>query len=745
MRTISALNSEEANKHLLVDFEGTVTYFRRYENVLFVQDGDLALFVLANTNATIVPGDRVRVKGTTRQSFHAIIQSNDITVLDHGPMPKPLQANFNDLILGQHDCLLVTMHGVVHAADLVMSTRVPIRSTTMEILTDGGYVEAMIDSNDLSAFNGMLDAEVEITGSAGGKFDSKMQETGIVLHVPSAEYLKVIKPAHGNIWNTPATPLDEILVGYRDSSQSSRIRVQGVITYYHPGSVVVLQSGGRSLWIRTGTDEELRLGDLAEATGFPDVIDGFLTLTRSEVIDMRMQAPITPLPVSWQQLADSGDRGTGHHHDLVSIEGQVVSEAREGAQDEYVVVTDGHPFSAIYQHSTGPTAPMKDVPLGSKVRVTGICTLHDANPFGGPVAFDIMLRSFDDIAIVSRPSVLNTRNLTLLVLLLLVAVAFFGARGWALERNMRRQTAAMSARTEAEAELERQRSRILEDINGSRPLIEIIEEIAQMVSSTLDGVPCWCQLYDGSMVGERPAAPHSLRIVQVSIEARTGPALGTLFAGVDSRNPLAGREIEALNNGARLATLAIETRRLYSDLRHRSEYDLLTDIPNRFAMERFIELQIECARLTGGTLGLIYIDLDKFKLINDTYGHHVGDIYLQAVALRMSRQLQGSDMLARLGGDEFAALVALHQDKSDLDRIMDRLVHCFEEPFVVEEITLHGSASFGAAFYPENGSTRDSLLSAADAAMYEIKNAKRENTEKSAATTEIELIASVHH
>jgi diguanylate cyclase (GGDEF)-like protein len=247
------------------------------------------------------------------------------------------------------------------------------------------------------------------------------------------------------------------------------------------------------------------------------------------------------------------------------------------------------------------------------------------------------------------------------------------------------------------------------------------------------------------MVGERPAAPHSLRIVQVSIEARTGPALGTLFAGVDSRNPLAGREIEALNNGARLATLAIETRRLYSDLRHRSEYDLLTDIPNRFAMERFIELQIECARLTGGTLGLIYIDLDKFKLINDTYGHHVGDIYLQAVALRMSRQLQGSDMLARLGGDEFAALVALHQDKSDLDRIMDRLVHCFEEPFVVEEITLHGSASFGAAFYPENGSTRDSLLSAADAAMYEIKNAKRENTEKSAATTEIELIASVHH
>ena len=343
----------------------------------------------------------------------------------------------------------------------------------MEVLTDGGYIQAMTDSNDLAAFNGMLDAEVEITGAAGGQFDSKMQETGIVLHVPSADFLKIVQPASGNIWNTPATPLDQILIGYRDSNHSSRIRVRGVITYNHPGSVVVLQSGGRSLWIRTGSDQPLRLGDMAEATGFPDVIDGFLTLTHSEVVDLKMQAPILlASPVTWQQLADSGDRGTGHHHDLVSIEGRVVTEAREGAQDEYVVVADGHPFSAIYQHPTGPTPPMKDIPLGAKVRVTGICTLHDANPFGGPVAFDIILRGFDDIAIVSQPSMLNTRNLTILVVVLLLIVAFFGARGWASERNMRSQAAAMSARTEAEAELQRRRSRILEDINGSRPLLK---------------------------------------------------------------------------------------------------------------------------------------------------------------------------------------------------------------------------------------------------------------------------------
>src|SRR5208337_962171 len=107
------------------------------------------------------------------------------------------------------------------------------------------------------------------------------------------------------------------------------------------------------------------------------------------------------------------------------------------------------------------------------------------------------------------------------------------------------------------------------------------------------------------------------------------------------------------------AALAIETRRLYTDLRRRSEFDLLTDIPNRFALEKLMDGRIEEARQTSSILGLIYIDLDRFKQINDQYGHHVGDIFLQEVANRMKRQLRGADMLARLGGDEFAALVSV--------------------------------------------------------------------------------------
>jgi len=175
-----------------------------------------------------------------------------------------------------------------------------------------------------------------------------------------------------------------------------------------------------------------------------------------------------------------------------------------------------------------------------------------------------------------------------------------------------------------------------------------------------------------------------------------------------------------------LTALAIETRRLYTDLRHRSEFDLLTDIHNRFSLDKYLDRQIAAAHQNAGIFGLIYIDLDKFKQVNDLYGHQIGDLYLQEVALRMKRQLRGVDMLARLGGDEFAALLPQVRNRAKVEEIAQRLERCIQEPFLIEGHSLQGSASVGIALYPENGATKDELLSAADTAMYAAKNAKRE-------------------
>ena len=133
-------------------------------------------------------------------------------------------------------------------------------------------------------------------------------------------------------------------------------------------------------------------------------------------------------------------------------------------------------------------------------------------------------------------------------------------------------------------------------------------------------------------------------------------------------------------------------------------------------------------RRADGTFGLIYIDLDEFKLVNDRYGHRIGDLFLQEAALRMNRQLRPGDRLARLGGDEFAAVVPMVHGRADVEEIAARMERCFEEPFLLEGSSIPGSASVGIAVYPQDGMDRDSLLHVADTAMYAAKNQRRDRS-----------------
>jgi diguanylate cyclase (GGDEF)-like protein len=745
LRAIHALTNAEASNGLPVAFEATITYFRPYEKTMFVQDGEVAIYVQATTNARLAPGDRILIRGITQPSFRPFVLSSDLTLLRHEALPKPMPAAYDELIRSQRDCVRVTVHATVRAADMVLSSEV--RSSYLQMLTDGGTIDAVVDSYAPGMYEGLLDSEVEVTGAASGRFDGKMQQTGILLHVSSFPDVKVLKRAKASPLSLPVTPMDLVLNGYHVQVLSKRIRIHGTITYYQPGSAVVLQSGARSLWIQTRSLTPLRIGDLADATGFPGLHDGFLTLTNGAIEDSRVQAPIAPQPATWHQLALSGNV-----FDLVSIEGQVVTEVREAAQDEYVLVSDGKMFSAIYRHPPQVTLvpaappPMRQIQVGSRVRVTGICMLDDSNPFNAQVPFSILMRSFDDIAVVAEPSWLNIGNLIRVVSVLLLVVVAMTAWGWTLKRKVRRQAAALSSRAEAEAALERRmaqleqrRSRILEDINGSLPLAEILEEITAMVSFRLNGARCWCEITDGARLGSYPQGANNLRVNREVIPARAGASLGALFAGFDAGSQPAAQENEALSAGARLATLAIETRRLYSDLLHRSEFDQLTDIHNRFSLDKHLDAAIDEARQKAGVFGLIYVDLDEFKQVNDLYGHKVGDLYLQEVALRMKRQLRSHDVLARLGGDEFAVLVPTIRNRAEAFEIVQRLEDAFAEPFEVEGFNLRGTASVGVALYPEDGNTKDSLLSAADAAMYVAKHTRKHGGKLPAAHEDTEF------
>ena len=718
LRDIRALTNAEAARHVPVSFEATVTYSSLHPEQLYVQDGDYGIYVFLTKEFRFTPGDRVLVTGITQPSFRPIVQSSDVTVLHHGDLPKSVPATYSDLVHLKYLCRLVTVRAVVLSADLSFSGNV--RTINLHMLADDGTIEASITGGDRSELNALLDSEVEVTGVAGQLFDSKMQQVGAILRSNTIDNVKVIRRA-ASPWALPVTPMDTIFSSYRLHDLTKRVRVHGTITYYQPGAAVVLQDGTKSLWIATQTTDPLRIGDVADATGFPDMHDGFLKLIHGEIRDTGVLAPVVPQPETWQNLSSSDNIHFGHIYDLVSIEGTIVAEARESSQDSYVLSSNGQLFTAIYRHSDKttliPLPPMKQIPIGAVVRVTGICLQLSSNPFSGSLPFDILMRTFDDIEVIASRSLLTVRNVPIVAALLLLVVLMVGARDWALERRVRRQTATL-------AYLERRRRRILEDINGARPLAEIIEQITETVSFRLHGAPCWCQIADGARLGNWPASLADLRIIENQMTSRSGTALGKMFAAFHKSSRPSTEETEALAMGAGLTALAIETQRLYSDLMHRSEFDLLTETQNRFSMEKQFDTLIDEARRTAGIFGIIYIDLDRFKQVNDVYGHQIGDIYLQQAAVRMKQQLRLSDILARLGGDEFGVLVSVIRNRADVEEIALRLEHCFDEPFSIEGNSLQGSASIGIALYPEDASNKEALLRAADSGMYAAKNAK---------------------
>jgi hypothetical protein len=118
LHAAATITNDEAAKHPPVAFEATVTYYHSHDGDLFVQDGDDAIFVFAPKALKLAPGDRILVRGTMRESFRPFVIGSDITVVGHGPLPKPLQPSFEQMIRAETDCKLVTVRGVIRSADL---------------------------------------------------------------------------------------------------------------------------------------------------------------------------------------------------------------------------------------------------------------------------------------------------------------------------------------------------------------------------------------------------------------------------------------------------------------------------------------------------------------------------------------------------------------------------------------------------------------------------------------------------
>jgi diguanylate cyclase (GGDEF)-like protein/PAS domain S-box-containing protein len=323
--------------------------------------------------------------------------------------------------------------------------------------------------------------------------------------------------------------------------------------------------------------------------------------------------------------------------------------------------------------------------------------------------------------------------------------------------------------------IESDRRQVLEMVAQNMPLPGVLERLAEAVERQVDGVAAFMMVRDGAIGLHAPNLPgdwrdaitphlmplaaalssnaweapdrcgvsvlathpvwESLRATAgqfglqscwtVTVASNDGSSLGALSIFCrESRGP-STHELQMLQMAASLATICVEHHNTATALAHSVRHDLLTGVPNRICFEDRLEMAMQRARRDGSQVALFFLDIDRFKHVNDTFGHDAGDALLQQFATRVAAQVREVDTLARMGGDEFALIIPNVAGVTDAGVVADRLMAALVEPISVAGRELIVTSSMGIALYPRDAEDSAALQRCADQEMYRAKRQGR--------------------
>lgn len=219
------------------------------------------------------------------------------------------------------------------------------------------------------------------------------------------------------------------------------------------------------------------------------------------------------------------------------------------------------------------------------------------------------------------------------------------------------------------------------------------------------------------------AVDHGIRAsLSMPILSGRGRILGAITLLYPEPGPPPSFDHNLVEIACKLAAVGIEQRQMAKQLAHQAHHDALTGLPNRVLLSDRLNLALAQAQRYEKRVAVIYIDLDRFKHVNDFLGHHVGDMLLKEIADRLRSCTRKSDTLARMGGDEFMLVLVGVTDDEDISQTGQRLLDVLKEPVIVENHELHVGASIGISIYPDDGLDASTLQRHADIAMYCAKN-----------------------
>jgi diguanylate cyclase (GGDEF)-like protein len=607
-REAHGLSAEAAQRAYPVHLRGVVAYFDPDSGggkaAMFVQDTSGSVYVQppAGEVGSLSAGALVDVEGLSSPGMFApIVTGHEIKVMGHPGLPAQApRVGMEQLMTGAEDGQWVEVEGTVH----------DVSETGHHIVLQLALPEGTISVTTVwqpdALYYSLIGAQVRVRAIASPVINGSSQMIGVRLLMPNLSAMEVVKAAPGDPFLQPAVPIDNLLRWDHIADSLGRVHLRGRVTLQWPGSLLCLRDATRGICAQTAQDALIAIGDVVDVVGFATAENGVPVLTDASFRSAHSNGYVAAQPITARQALQGKNES-----DLVQIDAQLIGGDLESANVTLLLTSGQAVFVAVLPMSLGGTSAAR-WKIGSKVRVTGICSvLMDAqkdaarNGTARAKTFRILMRSPDDVIVLMRPSWWTPAH-TLVVLSLAFAV-MLSILGWvaALRRRVNQQT---------------------------RLLRESEERFRQM-----------------------------------------------------------------------------------------AQHDALTGLATRLVLRDRLSVALENAKRHRTGLALLMVDLDKFKQINDTFGHQAGDEVLRITAERIVRTVRKSDTVARMGGDEFLVLLPDLHDLAVAEGIAAKVVAALSVPIVLagREVPITASAGISTA------SARDldaaMLMKNADLALYSAK------------------------
>ena len=703
-----------------VHIRGVVTYFDTVAPNLFIQDatGGVWVDLRGAKLAPPSPGQLLDLRGVAGFGFSPYIANPQWKVVGHAPTPKPVRVLYDDVAAGSFDGQWVQMDGVVRSFVQQAEGNVLV----IDVATPTGIFKVRVPDYHGGFPMQLVDAKVRFTGVCGAAFNSRNQLVSIHLFMPSLKDIEVLDAPPQDPFAIPVTPIADVRRFSTDLSNEHRIKVLGTVTAHFTQQGIYMTDATGGLYAESDDGTPVVEGDQVEVIGFPSA-GNFSPVLKSARIRPTGKhfAPTITTVTGSAALKGAFDA------ELITINGTLRSyrETRNG--QTLIVESDDHvTFESSLTH--GRLQNLRGLE-GSRLSLTGVCSVK-ADVNGNPGDFEVVLRFPADIRVLSTPPWLTPERAA--IILFCLTIATLGVIGWVfiLRRRVHRQTEIITTKLKNELALEERYRDIFEhnltglyvarsnghiiDCNDACARIlgysgrdalfadsaracEIIQKLHENSSheSFSAGAEHSFERPDGTMGW----ALCSLRIV------REPDGGGDLFEGslVDISDRKQAEE--------RVQFLAF--------------FDSLTNLPNRALVQDRLSKAITVARRERGKIGVLHLDIDNFKIINDCLGHSQGDELLRSIAERLQTSAREEDTVARLGGDEFLIVIGPIGSPADAAVAAERIGNELKPAFSLNGHVLNVTCSIGISIFPDHGEDAETLIKNADAAMYASKSSGR--------------------